>query len=470
MLVSLQYKHLFIVKRKIKLLSRQIAEMISGILRLNSKVKYGMTSRNVPIYLFSPLDKKYSSCIVGCSQKDTTSNVLALVNVEQWEKNKLSRGNLIRVLGKCGDQKAEEDAVFYQYSEPTWKNFDMTTLKEPRFDFYKTIHGYTFNVDPDNCMDIDDAITIGDDGYIYITIADVASWLHENPEVFKKASRIGQTLYKYGRVVAPMLPVQYQCSLLPGQVRHGLALKFKWFKNEISDVSFEKVQIKNDKSFTYETIYHSSYAKLLKEISSKIAGYEVKDSHEWIEQFMLFYNCEAAKKLVEIRSGLLRSQDEPEIQKLREFSKLGADVEFLANKSAYYVHASTSQKHWGLGKDYYCHATSPIRRFADVINQTVLMGYSLGPYDIAMLNERGKCAKKYERDMFFLFQVMTSKKREVIGMVLNDHRIWVPDWKRIVTCKNTVEPGTPGILKYSVDMDQPTWKKRMVFRFEAYTL
>ena len=122
----------------------------------------------------------------------------------------------------------------------------------------------------------------------------------------------------------------------------------------------------------------------------------------------------------------------------------------------------------GLGKDYYCHATSPIRRFADVVNQTVLLGYSVGPYDVAMLNERGKCAKKYERDMFFLMQVMMSGKREVEGMTLNDHRIWVPDWKRIVTCKNTAEPGTSGILKYSVDMDQPTWKKRMVFRFEFW--
>jgi exoribonuclease R len=440
--------------------------MISGVLRLNSKVKYGMTSRNVPIYLFSPLDKQYSSCIVGCSLKDTTSNVLALVNVEQWEKNKLTRGNLVRVLGKCGDQKAEEDAIFYQYAEPTWKNFDMSTLKEPQFDHYKTIHGYTFNVDPVGCIDVDDSITIGDDGYIYITIADVSSWLHENPELFKKASRIGQTMYKNGRVVAPMLPIQYQCSLLPGVTRYGLALKFKWENFEISEVSFEKVQIVNNESFTYDSIYESSHANLLEDISSKIAGYTVTDSHEWIEQLMLFYNCEAAKKLVEIQAGLLRSQDGPEVEKFREFSKLGADVEFLANKSAYYVHASTSQKHWGLGKDYYCHATSPIRRFADVVNQTVLLGYSIGPYDVAMLNERGKCAKKYERDMFFLTQVMISGKREVEGMTLNDHRVWVPEWKRIITCKNSAEPGTSGILKYSVDMDQPTWKKRMVFRFE----
>jgi len=440
--------------------------MIPGILRLNSKVKYGMTSRNVPIYLFNPLDRKYSACIVGCSQKDVTSNVLALVNVEQWETAKLTRANLIKVIGKCGDPEAEEDALFYQYSAPSWKNFDRTKIVEPKFDHYETIHGYTFNIDPAGCVDVDDVITIGTDGYIYITIADVSSWMHSNPEMFMQASRIGQTLYKRGKVVAPMLPIQYECSLLPGLVRYGLALKFKWINNEISDISFQKVQLINNKSFTYDTAYKCEYADLLKQISSKIAGYTVTDSHEWIEYLMLFYNTEAAKVLVEHGSGILRSQDEPDINRIREYSRLGADVEFLANKSAYYVHASSGQKHWGLGKDYYCHATSPIRRFADVVNQMVLSGYSLYSYDIAMLNERGKCAKKYERDMFFLFQVLNSRKREIEGMTLNDHRIWVPDWKRIVTCKNMAEPGTPGILKYSVDMDQPTWKKRMVFRFE----
>jgi exoribonuclease R len=440
--------------------------MIPGILRLNSKVKYGMTSRNVPIYLFNPLDRKYSTCIVGCSQKDVSSNVLALVTVEHWETAKLSRGNLIKVLGKCGDQTAEEDALFYQYVGPDWKKFDRTTIVQPNFDHYETIHGCTFNVDPPGCIDIDDTVTIGDDGYIYITIADVSSWLAANPSIYKTASRIGQTLYKRGKVVSPMLPIQYECSLLPGLTRYGLALKFRWFENEMSDISFQKVQLVNTKSFTYETIYDSEHVILLKGLASKIAGRTVSDSHEWIEQLMLFYNTEAAKELVKHNHGLLRAQDPPEAEKMKQYSRLGADVEFLANKSAYYVHADRSQKHWGLGKDYYCHATSPIRRFADVINQMILSGYTLHEYDVTIINERGTCAKKYERDMFFLFQVLNSPQREIEGMSLNDRRIWVPDWKRIVTCKNTSQPGTRGVLKYSVDMDQPTWKKRMVFRFE----
>lgn len=441
--------------------------MIPGVLRLNSKVKYGMTSRNVPIYLFTPFNKTLTPCIVGCSHKDVSSNVLALVNVERWETNVLTRGNLIKILGKCGEPDAEEEAIFYQYSAPTWKRFDKSTLVIPPNDCYETIHGYTFNVDPPGCRDIDDVVTIGDDGYIYITIADVASWMKYNPDICMTASRIGQTFYKNGHIVAPLLPIEDECSLLPGKIRRGLALKFKFIDKTVSDVSFQKVQVTNTESFTYESIYTSPHSAILKELASHIAGKEVTDSHQWIEQLMLYYNCVAAEALRENKSGILRAQDEPDIQRLTEYSKLGADVEFLANKSAYYVHASSERKHWGLQKDYYCHATSPIRRFADILNQMVLSGYSLYAYDIAILNERASNAKKYERDMFFLFQVLNSKKRDIEGITLNDHRIWVPDWKRIVTCYNDVEPGTLGILKYSVDMDQPTWKKRMVFRFDT---
>jgi exoribonuclease R len=444
--------------------------MIPGVLRLNSKVKFGMTSRNVPLYLFVPLNRKFSMCIVGSSHKDVSSNVLALVNVERWETDMLTRGNLIRILGKCGDQEAEEEAVFHQYSTATWKRFDKTTILVPPSDCYETITGYTFNVDPPGCQDIDDAITAGDDGYIYITIADVASWMHYNRQIFETASRLGQTLYKRGKVVAPLLPIEEECSLLPGKLRRGLALKFKFDGSKVTDISFQRVQIENNTSFTYESIYKSNYSVFLKKLASVVAEKNIDDSHEWIQQLMIFYNCEAAKHLKDYRSGLLRTQDEPNIERLREYSRLGADVEFLANKSAHYVHASTDAKHWGIGNDYYCHATSPIRRFADIVNQMVLSGYSLYPYDVAMINERSADVKKYERDMFFLFQVLNSKFREIDGITLNDHRIWVPDWKRIITCKNDYEPGTRGTLRYSVDMDQPTWKKRMVFRFDVETV
>ena len=48
---------------------------IGGILELGSKVRYGMTTRGVPMYRFVPYDKKQGPYAVGCSQR--RSNILS---------------------------------------------------------------------------------------------------------------------------------------------------------------------------------------------------------------------------------------------------------------------------------------------------------------------------------------------------------------------------------------------------------
>jgi len=439
--------------------------MIVGILELSSKIKYGMTSRNVPIYLFRPLDTKIGLCIVGCSHKDTTSNVLAMITVEQWDTPKLTRGNLNKIIGNCGDLVAEQAALLAHHSLNVWAKFKKETLIHPTVT-YPFVKGYAFNIDPPGCQDIDDVFMIGEDGYYYIIIADVASWVSLNPTIFAKASIVGQTLYTNGKVSAPLLPFEEECSLLPNHIRQGVALKFKWDDTKIYDTSFEKISFKNNAAFTYENAYTTGCSKLLIDLTRYLSGIDIYNPHNWIEQLMIFYNCEAAKVLVEKQAGILRSQLQPDIEKLESYKSLGVDLEFLANKSAVYVPPSTDAKHWGLQKNYYCHATSPIRRFADIINQMVLCDKIPFEHSIDILNSRSTISKKYERDMFFLEQVLSSNKRIIEGIVLTNNRVWVPRWKRIVTCKNDFEPGKNGKLVYSVDMNQSTWKRKMVFRFE----
>ena len=446
---------------------------IPGILELNSRTKYGYTSRNIPIYLFKPLDTSLPPCIVGSSNKDTTANVLALVDVVEWSSTKLSRGNLVRIIGKCGDIQAEKEALLLQYSEQPWKKFDTGTIKKPSFEGRRLIEGYTLNIDPPGCQDIDDVVTFGRDGYMYITIADVSAWFLENEDhpFVDIASTLGQTLYDCGKVVAPLLPIEKECSLLPGEERLGISLKFLWTGTTIEDISFEKTRIINNKTFTYENIYESYRAEVISEIASYLAGHEILDSHKWIEQLMLFYNCEAANILAQKQLGILRVHETPDEKRLTEFGNiLGQDAKFLAYKSADYIWATEKgdRRHWGLNKENYCHASSPIRRYADIINQTVLTNNWNSQLEVhsEVLNELAKKAKKFDRDSFFLNQVLESTHRSTQGIVVNDHRVWAPEWKRMITCKNAFAPATKGTLHYSLDMNQSTWKRRMVFRFE----
>jgi len=159
----------------------------------------------------------------------------------------------------------------------------------------------------------------------------------------------------------------------------------------------------------------------------------------------------------------LRVHESPNLEK---YKKLGVSADVLAMKSAKYVPATADNtSHWGLNADVYAHATSPIRRFADIVNQFVLKGEDAPEHDIDKLNERNKEIKKYERDLFFIEKLYTETRNFVEGIALNDHRVWVPEWKRIVTCDNSASEGTVGTLHFCTDMSQSTWKKRMIFAF-----
>ena len=436
--------------------------MIPGILKLNSKTKYGLTSRNVPLYLFRPLDVVLKPCIVGCSAKHVSTNLLGLVNVETWEQDKLTRGHLVRIIGECGNQQAEEEALVLKHTKSTWKKKNYETKEHQTQPTHRFVDGYTFNVDPPGCRDIDDAITIGEDGFIYIVIADVSAAI--TPELFEKASKIGQTLYKNGIPIAPLLPIQEECSLDLCRKRKAIALKFKWENQKISNLGFEKVEIINQESFTYESIYLSKYSSFLKELSKTITGNHSEDSKEWIASLMMFYNFEVAKQLLKNKKGLLRVQDKPSNEKLEMYANI-PDLTFMSNKAASYACVSTEKTHWTLQR-HYCHATSPIRRFADIVNQLALYNEDIPDFNIDLLNDLEKNSKMFERDMFFLQTLLSSNSREVQAIVVSDHRIWVPEWKRLITCKHSFAPGKKGMLKYSLNMNEDSWKKRMVFRFE----
>jgi len=426
-----------------------------GVLELSSKIKYGMTSRN-PMYLFRPFDPQFSISIVGSSHEDLSSNVIALVTVDP-DQIGIPRGVLVRILGKCGDMETEELAILFKYATNPWKKFDISQIIQPSMD-RQLLKGTTMNIDPEGCTDIDDVITIGE--YFYITIADVAEWFNLNKDIlFKKAYDICQTFYKDGKQVVSLLPIEQECSLLPGKERLGISLRVSY---DLKDVSFHEVKVINNITYTYDTVKMSDHSSVLQEMASKMAGREINDPHEWVEQFMLFYNTEAAKVLVSKKRGLLRSHSEPDSEKLKLYESLGIDAKFLAYKSAKYTPAINQEKHWGLDR-FYCHASSPIRRFADIVNQFVLKGLYLDVNE-ERLNYRNSCAKKYERELFFLREIQ--KRKNLSALIVSENRVWVPEWKRLVTYKNDKKPGTTGVLYYSLDMEKSTWKRRMLFRFE----
>jgi exoribonuclease R len=451
------------------LLERTRHPPLVGIVHFDSKVKYGLTSRNIPIYMFTPLNESYPPFLVGSSLQERT-NHLGLATFENWETTTFPRGSLQRILGSCGQESVEKEALALQYSPWKQRSKDIPTQiilpsKENRF----VLNAPTINIDPEGCIDIDDVVSLWLEGDTYtcaISIADVAAFYSLNP-FLGYAQKIGATLYQNGTIIRPLfdLAITEMMSLLPGKERFAVSLFFTWNGKEIKDIEWKETLLTNTASYSYSNCYDAKEIniKVLQEICSFL-GEPTDDSHKWIESLMLFYNTEAAKLLVQKGQGLLRAHDKPQEEKLSLYERLGLPAKELAFPAATYVPVGKEAKHWGLQKEVYCHASSPIRRFADVLNQMVLKGQILSGWDSLAyhLNALQKNNKQHDRDYFFLEQLFTSETKQIEGIVVGE-KIYIPAWKRFVKASTNRLEGEKVSLRFYARMSEKGWKNRIVF-------
>lgn len=466
-----------------------------GVLELASKTLFGMTSRKIPIYRFTPFQQAYPPFFVGCSQKDTSKHMLALIAFSEWDKGTCPRGNLVQLFGPCGDIPSEEQALLADACLTTWKKGETENLSIPQeIPGIFTTFGETFHIDPPGCKDIDDAVTIRTivDALVEVKIhiADVASWILANPSL-KKAAEIGQTYYKGGMAVKPMFPSHLSegtFSLLPREERQTVTLSFIWDTVEKTVSSsptwtIEKTTVQL--SYTYVTVYKSPYAAILREITSCLAGRDITDSHEWVEQLMLYYNRTAADILKGVGRGVLRRHAGKDLTRYAALEAIGLPADKLAMYGGEYcVCTDTDTQHWGLGLDIYCHATSPIRRWSDCINQIILRrhimpnGVALLPDDIDAvdaLNKSSKRVKGFERDVHFARLLLGGIPNEPMEAIITEitdvkTKLWIPSWNRIITSYSVKEGSKPGdkvVATFFADPMQRAWKRRIVVRFST---
>jgi exoribonuclease R len=469
------------------LLERAEHELV-GVLHLTSKYMYGMTSRNIPLYLCEPLNKGYPCFRVACKEKDRSQNLLVAFAFESWDSDsELPRGSLRSVFGPVEDIVAEKKALAHlscPYSAPK---------SDPAPDFLvapdrlELSHG-TFNIDPPGCKDIDDVLTLlknQDDSWTAaITIADVSESVYRNSKPFIMAKKIAATTYQDGVAVRPMFHPSISedaCSLLPGKQRYGLSLLFDWsLEHGISNPQFKKTLIVNQESYTYESIYESKTVPLdiLAGIASSIAGRVVLDSHEWIEHYMLFYNTQAAKLLSQIGLGILRIHDAPVQEKSKLLEAIDPSLKFLAYSSALYAPVTTSSRHFGLDRDLYCHASSPIRRFADLVNQYIIKAHLSSeslPFQhdeiqqlVNWLNKRQRILASAERDYAFLKAVSSSPSSQIEGRILWTEAaftfVWIPSWQTTIRlpAQPLLTPGATVTIHYYCDRRKAKWKERLI--------
>ena len=222
-------------------------------------------------------------------------------------------------------------------------------------------------------------------------------------------------------------------------------------------------------------------------VAVDVKKYEITFANEIIEQFMLIANETVAEKFYWLEAPFIyRVHPEPDIEKIRELNtfiwnlgyriKAGKDnihpkafaevLEEVKDKPEERVvsnlilrtlkvaqYESENRGHFGIASKYYCHFTSPIRRYPDlfihrIISKYIEKNYSLTDEDLEKYSEqatkyartsseREKIAQKVERDSVDIKKAEFMQSRigeEYDGIISN-----ITSFGVFVELENTVE-------------------------------
>lgn len=233
---------------------------------IGNATKYGNS------YIFICDNHKIHTSIIVENPSQNIDNLKVEISITNWgdqRRNKLPSGKLISILGEANDPEIEVLGVIKQFNLPL--NFPAKVIEEAnqlsdsinqaeinkRKDFRNIT---TLTIDPISAKDYDDAISLikTDSGFtLYVHIADVGQYVKPSSELFKEASRRGNSFYFPKRVI-PMLPEQISnkiCSLRPDEDKLTLSVVTELDKdyNIIKQYAVESI-INSDARLNYEEV------------------------------------------------------------------------------------------------------------------------------------------------------------------------------------------------------------------------
>jgi len=391
------------------IISRKKINKIVGVIHL-SKYKYGINSHHIPIYLFTPINKKYPTFYVAsrCSEK---KDKYAIITYNDWDHYKnYPSGICDNILGDIGDQLVENNVILYYHDikYKILKNVEIPTIIYDNNSMRKDLRNkLIFTIDPPGCDDADDAVHIEfhneeNEYEVGVHIADVSHFIEPNSSLDIELQNRISTIYPPNINPLYMLPRNMTielCSLVENQDRYAFTVLYKFdLHGNLKSFDFFKSIINSVKSCTYEEtenilnqndekniLYISLqlFSKLIPMIMPQITtcnnNIDNPISHFIIETLMVLTNKTIAEILVKHygENALIRVHNKIQNEIILtdninnvEDIKLHDHLKIQQMESAKYVQLkqlSSDPFHYGLQLKYYTHFTSPMRRYIDII-------------------------------------------------------------------------------------------------------
>ena len=353
---------------------------MTGILILDDNKTFGRSQNKKRLmYKCSPDDKNLPTFLipyeVDVQFNKKHKNKFILFKFDKW--NKLDAhpiGLIIETIGNVDD--IESIFSYNLHSKHLYhsiKSFTKKTLQLCKQHHNNNItqegKSFVFSIDPHNCQDFDDAFSIDfiDNKYcVSVFIADVVSNIEEHQLWDSFSERVSAIYLPNKRL--PMIPQQYThtfCSLNQNKLSKSICIKSYFNADGTHDDSMNSISFTDvfvNKNFEYEeqSLQDNTYYLKLLHLTQLIEP-STKDSHELVSFWMVKTNYFIADLLNNYRQGIFRKSTIT-----NDFKNVIFDRDIISTQYVLFNNIELNNL------KVYTHATSPIRRITDLLNQCII--------------------------------------------------------------------------------------------------
>ncbi len=390
-----------------------------GILEINSKISYGVKNEKKFIPLYNN-DNNIELLYVPTKKEFNVKPIYCVVKYSHYNSNtKRHYGLIEQYIGEIGEY--ENEILFIKTilinnwkNNKKFKNYDINIDLTP--DRIDLTHLNTFSIDPNNCIDIDDAFSFtklnNNNFIIYIHIADVSSYIPPNSDLDIELQKRIQSIYLPNNNIH-MIPdfisidnislLENKDNLRAFTLELNISKSnniylidnYKYYKSKIKIKNYNYDYFDKKKISKYEDFINIAKYFYFKKFNNNL---NINfNSHHLVEIMMIIANSISAKEIYDDNKSIFRAHNINITLSDNLYNKYSISNYLIP--ALYCMKNTTDLSHSVLTEDLYTHFTSPIRRYVDIIVHRILSNKYCNTkfeisYNLDTINKINKLNKK----------------------------------------------------------------------------